>query len=547
MFTIAPGDAAVDPVAAGFLHREHRGAHVHGERGVELARADVERGAVGLQARVVHEHVDAAEALDGRRDHPARASIDAEVGGVGREPVGVRVAARERVQPVGEHVGREHDRALVEERVDDAAADAARGPRHDHPSSVEPHRVLLPSAAPADRERDRRCLDGVVVELDAEPGAEGGPHDAVVARADRRAHAVLEGLGRHRLLEVGRAAERERHVQVRGLDHGVAVADQLHVETGVGRDLHQRARGRRTAGERDVEAHGVPRWVAQHVGDATAHPRSHRPRRGSGTPGTARRSPRYPSRSKSGRGASNHRTPTSAHERATARRPRRSYRPSASCMSVRSRERHAQPTAASSASRAGSPHACSFTAPNPSAISPCDRVEVGPPRRAGTAPRRTRAATSAPGSPPSASHSGFARSPCREIPQCDVDRGAHRRRERRRAVLGEQGGDEIAVVGVDPDEPRHDRAQRLERRPVPVAERIGVVRADAGSAVGVDDAHERGGREDLVGMRAVYRNRSTSGASARASTCRDRAHRGLPTVSSRRWSTVDTSMLGSRA
>src|SRR5205085_1761954 len=85
-------------------------------------------------------------------------------------------------------------------------------------------------------------------------------------RADRFANTELEWLQRHGLLEERRSSERQRSMQVRSLDDGVAVADQLNVHPCVLRNRHQLAGWGETTHERHIEPNRVPWGIAQHLG-----------------------------------------------------------------------------------------------------------------------------------------------------------------------------------------------------------------------------------------------------------------------------------------
>ena len=156
--------APVDPVAAGFLHREHRRPHVHREGRVELAGADVERGAVGLQAGVVHEHVDAAEEPRSprRRRRAVRRSCRGPRRGSPADRRG-RWPLASRVESVGEHVGREH-RARPRRGRHRRCRARCRGRRPSRSpvvlrtasSSLLPHRRPRPASRARGHERDRR-------------------------------------------------------------------------------------------------------------------------------------------------------------------------------------------------------------------------------------------------------------------------------------------------------------------------------------------------------------------------------------------------------
>ena len=67
------GLGAVAPVLHGVAGRGEGAAQVHLDHGVPLVDRHVDQHAVAQDARVVHQHVEAAEGVDGRLDQPARA------------------------------------------------------------------------------------------------------------------------------------------------------------------------------------------------------------------------------------------------------------------------------------------------------------------------------------------------------------------------------------------------------------------------------------------------------------------------------------------
>ena len=178
MLTMAPG-VPRDPPADDVLHQHHRRAHVHRERRVEVLDGDVERVLIGLQAGVVHQHVQPAQQVDGRR-HDRRAP------GRGRRD---RRCAR-RGDPRGDG-RRASARAPHRARRSPAPARLRRGrrPRSRARSRGSPPSrslVALRTASRAsswsrcamvtpDRRRrrrcDRGCVERVLVQLDPEARA----------------------------------------------------------------------------------------------------------------------------------------------------------------------------------------------------------------------------------------------------------------------------------------------------------------------------------------------------------------------------------------
>ena len=154
------------------------------------------------------------------------------------------------------------------------------------------------------------------------------------------------------------------------------------------------------------------------------------------------------------------------------------------------------------ASRSGSPHAWSFTAPNPRSSQPLDRLEVGglvvhqrrPMRRTGATWTRGRLPR------PRGAAGRRARAPG---PRGRCRSWSAPRAGTATAVLGEQRGHGVAVGASIPDQAGDQRSEGFQRRAVPVAEGVGVVGADPARAVLVLDPDQGRRREDLVLERGV--------------------------------------------
>ena len=288
-------------------------------------------------------------------------------------------------------------------------------------------------------------------------------------------------------------------MQVRRLDHGVAVADQLHVEPGVGGDRHQVARGRRTRRRTRRRTARRPRVGRAARRRRVAGPRSRRRRRGSARPAPH----------DAGRGTRRGRSRAAAL-RTIARRRRRRRGPRARRPLGRS-----GPPRRASATRSGKrrPHPChqrsvarrvaprvQLHGAEPLRGELTDRLDVGRPRRRAGAPRRT---TGAP-----------ARRPDHRAPRAAVTPARREARSHSAMSIVERtaGGNgdvpssvssaatPVAVVGVEADEPRHDRAERLDAAPGRGRRRSRSRRPRCPSAPESSvDPHQRRRREDLVG------------------------------------------------
>ena len=78
--------AVAHPLGRRARHEEGA-AHVHREEAVEVVDVEVERGLADVGARVVHEHVDAAESLDGLGQALADVAVEEVAGRPVRAPL----------------------------------------------------------------------------------------------------------------------------------------------------------------------------------------------------------------------------------------------------------------------------------------------------------------------------------------------------------------------------------------------------------------------------------------------------------------------------
>ena len=284
-------------------------------------------------------------------------------------------------------------------------------------------------------------------------------------------------------------------MQVRGLDDGVAVADELHAEARRLRDLHQRPRGGRPAGERHVEPDRVPGRFPQDVGHEARVPDRVARRQDRDVGDRAPESP-VPVEIEVGE---RRLEPPSAGVRARPSDQRRTV-PVVPPLGVMHQREVGEP-ATDPAHQLGVTYRVAprveLHGAEPPRLEPVDRGQVGSlvveERDRGVRRERTSV-----GGATERRVERASRNATRQIPQRDVDRRADRGRKRRRPLLRQHRRDVLVIVRVDIEQTREQRPERFERSQVPVAEAVGVVRADPRRAVLIRRPDERRRRVDLV-------------------------------------------------